>query len=84
MARRGTSQSKETNLTLADREDRERRRQLEEILQNIKQEKDDSPLPTPSNLAEFERMNLNHNRRTENAIGNYLTLRFPFSLCLLN
>ena len=59
------------------RADRERRRQLEEILQNIKQEKDDSPLPTPSNLAEFERMNVNHNRRTENAIGNYLTLRSP-------
>ena len=59
------------------RADRERRRQLEEILQNIKQEKDDSPLPTPSNLAEFERMNINHNRRTENAIGNYLTLRSP-------
>ena len=59
------------------RADRERRRQLEEILENIKQEKDDSPLPTPSNLEEFERMNANHNRRTENAIGNYLTLRSP-------
>ena len=59
------------------RADRERRRQLEEILENMKQEKDDTPLQTPSNLEEFERVHVNHNRRTENSMGYHPTYRTP-------
>ena len=68
------SQNEEDN---ERREDKERRKQLEEILENMKQEKDDTPLETPSNLEEFESLNVNHNRRTEDSTGNNLAYRTP-------
>ena len=58
-----------------ERKDRDRRRTLEEIMERMKQEKDDTLLETPSLLEECANMDFTLNRTPQDSTENNLTYR---------